>query len=194
VKTNQAGPQQSFDDLRPPGPRQQSKHLVGGKWNVQKETDGHPRKTCPHQTRQQKKMIVMNPQDVLRLQHFSQGVGERAVDALVFLPMLLFELRQHREIMEERPKGAIAKAEIKTIYAFFRQKDRRGLEFFLAKLPHGRLLLHRDAGPRPSHPQILELFVRVRARAVQVTPQPGRQPARAGGKPRLAVVEGHRER
>ncbi len=91
MKSNQAGPKQSFNDLRPPGPRQQAKYLVRWKRDMQKETNGHLRESLPHQARQEQKVIVVNPQDVLRLQHLRQGVGESAIDPLVFLPMLLLK-------------------------------------------------------------------------------------------------------
>jgi hypothetical protein len=108
--------------------------------------------------------------------------------------MFLLELGQSREVMEEWPERAIAKPVVKAVHAFFGQKDWTSFEMGLPKLLYGGLLIGRNVCPRPSHPQKIKPSRRVRASAIQVTPQSGRQPARTGGELRLAVFDGYSKR
>ena len=194
VKTDQARTEQTLDDFLAPRARQHPENFPGRKRDVQEKSDGHFRKFFAHQLRQQHQMIIVNPQHVVRAQRVHHRLAENAVDVPVFLPVLLLVMRQHRKIMEQRPDGLVAETEVKPVHAFFRQKKRAGFELLFAISPHRRLMFGRNTRAGPAHPQIIKPLRAVQRLAVEITPQPGRQPARAGFELRRAFLKRHRER
>ena len=132
VKADDTGTEQAFDDLLAPAAREHAENFPGGKRDVQEKADGHFWKFFAHQFWQQHQVVIVDPQDVIGPQRGDDGVGEGAIYLLVLLPITFFVPREGGKIMEQRPDGLVAEAKIEAVHAFFRQKNRGGIELLAA--------------------------------------------------------------
>ena len=62
MEAHQVRPKQSFQYLPPPG--KEPEYLIGGKWDMEKKTDGHPGMRLPYHLWQKQELVIMYPYPV----------------------------------------------------------------------------------------------------------------------------------
>ena len=142
VKTDQARAEQSLDDFRAPRPRQQAEHFVGRKRNVEEKTDG---RSIPGNAPARDAATASgdsrgshNTSSGRRI--FASASAKSPFTRLYSCQCSSSKTGQRGEIMEQRPDGAIAETEVKTIHAVAGHEDGGSVIVGFAELPDRRLL------------------------------------------------------
>ena len=108
MEPDQRRPKHPLQQLPPP--LQEPENLGRGKRHVQEEADRGMGKPLPHQTRDQRELVVVDPDQIARPILVDDCVCEPPVDALVCLPALGRERQLVQLVMEQRPQNPVGKA------------------------------------------------------------------------------------
>jgi hypothetical protein len=98
MKSDKIGSKQTAKNLF--APRKQTEEFEAGKRNVEKKSDGSTGISLTEQFRQQKEMIVVDPDIIPRIDQTGNSGSELFVDALVCSPMDLIKERILGKIVE----------------------------------------------------------------------------------------------
>src|SRR5690242_14578285 len=110
----QIGPQQSFQYCLPPG--EQPEYLERRERDMLKVPDGDERHLFPHHGRYQGELVIMDPDDIIRLGNLQHRVGKPLVDGYISIPVVITVTGIRWKIMIKRPKRFIGKSFIEFIY------------------------------------------------------------------------------
>ena len=184
VKPNQRRPEHALQQLSPP--LQKPEDLGRGKWHVQEEADRGVGKPLPHQPRDERKLIVVDPDQIARLVLVNDCVREPPVHSLVRVPAFCRERQLVQLVVEQRPQDAVRKAVVVALNLgrgqLYRNCPQRGQAFAqdLALIWCEAPGLARPADPDASA-------------SVVVAAEAGREPSGAALDDHLAVLDMNRD-
>ena len=123
-----------------------------GKGDVQEEAHGLPRPHAAQLLAECDQVVVVHPEQVVRLEQGLQRVREALVDPDVALVVVAFEAGEVGAVVKERPQGAVREAVVVLLVVLVRQVHGRRGEAAMIDLPG------RDAGAvgdlaAPAEPQ-----------------------------------------
>ena len=159
VKTDEVGPEHSFEKLFPPG--QVSEDFKRREGDVMEVADLGIGQALPEHLRKEHQVIVVDPDDVVRSGHFHHGITELLVHPLVDVPRLLVVVCEEAEVVKDRPEGVVAEPIIIVFDVIGGEEDRVALLFSerLDDLLPLFILLLLNVHTRPANPDALVGFV-----------------------------------
>ncbi len=145
LKADQVRPEQTLDDLSPPG--EPGVNLKSRKRNVIEEPDTQIGTPGSQQAGHQLELVVLHPDHRGRGRLFRHHIREPPIDVAVGLPPATLELRDCGQVVIERPEGGIGEALVVFAHVLGAQLHRPQAHAFGFE---GVRFLVR--GTRPAHP------------------------------------------
>ena len=124
VKSHEVGAEQAFEKVASPARREQPEDLKRRERDMKKKAHRDLRDLVSQHAGEKHEVIVLDPDDILRLQDLEQRVAEFLIYLLIRLPEFLFVGCVGREIVEEGPNGLVAESPIELLHVRMGQEDR----------------------------------------------------------------------
>ena len=113
VEGNRVGAEQTREQLGPA--RQQPEHVRRREGSVEEEGDLGVRGCFTNEAGQQHQVIVVDPDQIARLEVFQHHVAKPLVGLDVGIPVGRIELEPRRELVEQRPQGLVGIALVEAV-------------------------------------------------------------------------------
>jgi hypothetical protein len=123
---------------------------------MEKEPYASIRQAFTEEPGKEHQMIIIDPNDIIRLGHLRNGIAKVPVNAFIAFVVRLVVRDILGEIMKQGPDGLIAESVIVVVYFGLREKDRLALEFRAQALGEDLLIIpvfFIDGDPRPPDPE-----------------------------------------
>jgi hypothetical protein len=123
---------------------------------MQKEAYGGIRHAFTEEPGKEHQMIIIDPNDIIRLGNRLNGVAKVPVNALIAFIVRLVVRDILREVMKQGPDGLIAETVIVVVYFGLRKENGLALEFRAQAFGEDLLIipiLLIDGNPRPPDPE-----------------------------------------